>query len=589
MDTNLDDFTFATEEEKESFPQERNTVSPWLLMVVDDEEDVHSMTRLVLKDFTFEDAPIAFLHAYSAEEAKDLLRKNPNVAMILLDVVMETENAGLELVRFIREELGNKLVRIVLRTGQPGQAPEREVVAKYDINDYKHKGELTFQRLFTTVMSSLRSFRDLQSLEKARQELQRARDELELRVEERTRELRREIEERKKMETQLIRSERLAAVGTLAGGIAHEFNNINTAVFGFAELALLNENLDAEVKDYLQRIMDGIWRAKKITQNLLAFARAGKKETFRPADLNTVIRETLPIIEGQLRAGGVELVLDLGEIPEIPMDPDLMGQVMLNLIINAHHAMLRSSEKRLTIRTARIGRSVVVQVSDTGCGIPEENMTKIFTPFFSTKGEHSTDFLQADVKGTGLGLSVSHTIVENHGGKILVESTVGKGTTFTIRLPLSQEGEFIASTDEKAETTSSPSSEMMRGGTIVILDDEKDILDLLLRTLRILGHSPFVFTDGKQALEKIRKERIDLVITDLVMPGMDGIQFLQELHTLPPERRPIPVVLTGKWSEEFRKFLENLEVFAILKKPYAMKEIHRCVMEALRQRRQQGS
>lgn len=143
----------------------------WKVLIVDDEDDVHSTTRLVLDDFSFEGAGLDFLSAYTAEEAVSVMQEHPDVAVILLDVVMETNHAGLELVKTIREEMKNSMVRIILRTGQPGQAPERQVIVEYDINDYKHKAELTAQRLFTSVFSALRSYRDLQVIEQNRKGL----------------------------------------------------------------------------------------------------------------------------------------------------------------------------------------------------------------------------------------------------------------------------------------------------------------------------------------------------------------------------------------------------------------------------------
>lgn len=146
---------------------------PWKVLVVDDEEEVHAVTRMVLGDITFEGRPIECMSAYSAAEGSKLLLMHPDTALILLDVVMETNQAGLDLVRRIREEQGNTIVRIVLRTGQPGQAPEREVITRYDINDYKHKTELTSQRLFTTVIAALRGYRDLRIIERNRRGLER--------------------------------------------------------------------------------------------------------------------------------------------------------------------------------------------------------------------------------------------------------------------------------------------------------------------------------------------------------------------------------------------------------------------------------
>ena len=133
----------------------------WKVLVVDDEEEVHAVTKLVLADFSYENKGLLFLHAYSGREARDLIAEHPDTAIIFLDVVMEKNDAGLEVIRHIREELKNSFVRIILRTGQPGQAPAEKVIVEYDINDYKEKTELTAQKLFTTMVASLRSYRDI--------------------------------------------------------------------------------------------------------------------------------------------------------------------------------------------------------------------------------------------------------------------------------------------------------------------------------------------------------------------------------------------------------------------------------------------
>lgn len=145
----------------------------WKVMIVDDEPEVHRITKITLNKFEFDNRPIDFLHAYSAAEAKKLLAITPDVALLLLDVVMEVDHAGLDVVKYVREELQNKMVRIVLRTGQPGQAPEDDVVTNYDINDYKDKTELTSQKLRTLLRASLRSYRDIRTLESNRQGLEK--------------------------------------------------------------------------------------------------------------------------------------------------------------------------------------------------------------------------------------------------------------------------------------------------------------------------------------------------------------------------------------------------------------------------------
>lgn len=146
---------------------------PWTLLIVDDEREVHAVTELALSDFTFCGRGLQFLHAYSGAEARALLAAHEDIALVLLDVVMETEDAGLHVVQYVRNELKNRFVRIVLRTGQPGQAPELEVITRYDINDYKHKTELTRERMFTTVYTSLSVYRDLLALDANRRGLEK--------------------------------------------------------------------------------------------------------------------------------------------------------------------------------------------------------------------------------------------------------------------------------------------------------------------------------------------------------------------------------------------------------------------------------
>ena len=156
--------SFADEKETAVLPKQ----AEWKLLIVDDEKDVHKVTKLVLSGFEFAGRKLSLFSAYSAAEAMDFMNINPDTAVALIDVVMEEEDSGLNLVQFIRENLGNHSVRIILRTGQPGQAPEHEVVLNYDINDYKAKTELTSEKLFTTVISAIRSYRDIMTIEKSK-------------------------------------------------------------------------------------------------------------------------------------------------------------------------------------------------------------------------------------------------------------------------------------------------------------------------------------------------------------------------------------------------------------------------------------
>ncbi len=211
--TDNDELLFAQEESTGDNELENETEKPWKIIIADDQEEIHSVTKLVLDDFTFQDRGLQFLSAYSGEETKRFVRENGDVAFILLDVVMETDNAGLEVVRYIREELKNTIVQIVLNTGQPGQAPEQEVITRYDINDYKSKTEFNARKLLTSVTASLRAYSISHNLHQANLKLSRYQNHLEELVKERTAELEEtnqklkiEIEERIKVEKELQQS-----------------------------------------------------------------------------------------------------------------------------------------------------------------------------------------------------------------------------------------------------------------------------------------------------------------------------------------------------------------------------------------------
>ncbi|MFC0444517.1 response regulator [Pseudidiomarina halophila] len=172
------DFIFANDPQEPAKAETSNTKVKWKLLIVDDEKEVHAVTRLALMDVLFEGAGLEFISAHSLAEAKQQIDQHPDLAIALLDVVMETDDAGLQVANYIRRDRENRFTRIILRTGQPGQAPERAVVMNYDINDYKAKTELTSQKLFTSVMSALRSYRDIMRVERQRQSLQRRLDQI---------------------------------------------------------------------------------------------------------------------------------------------------------------------------------------------------------------------------------------------------------------------------------------------------------------------------------------------------------------------------------------------------------------------------
>jgi len=204
------------------------------------------------------------------------------------------------------------------------------------------------------------------------------------------------------------------------------------------------------VEDHLKRINRAAGRARTITNNLLDFSRKGGG-SYRRGNIAAAVAETLSLIRGPYEKEGI-VIRDLVEsVPDSSMDHDQIVQVLLNIATNSRHAMVDRERKVLTLRTGREGDMVYASVSDTGCGIPAEQLSQVFTPFHSTKGEYAGEEGQAKIRGTGLGLSVSHTIVKDHGGGIGLESRVGEGTVFTVSLPVMREGEGEAGGGETGE------------------------------------------------------------------------------------------------------------------------------------------
>ncbi len=225
--------------------------------------------------------------------------------------------------------------------------------------------------------------------------------------------------------SQLLQSERLASLGRMAAGIAHEINNPLTGIMMFASTTQQEEGIDAEVRENMEVILDETRRCREIIKGLLDFSRQ-RQSNFQMVQINALISESAKIITGQCQAHHIRLKLDLDrQVPVMMLDAVQIKQVILNLMINAMDAMPEGGDLHVTTRLDA-DESVIVEVADTGRGIPQSELPKIFEPFYSTKG----------AKGTGLGLAVSWGIIQQHGGKISVKSEVGKGTVFTVRLPV---------------------------------------------------------------------------------------------------------------------------------------------------------
>ncbi|HWK26691.1 MAG TPA: response regulator [Solirubrobacter sp.] len=321
-------------------------------------------------------------------------------------------------------------------------------------------------------------------------------------------EIARDITARRELERALLQSQKLESVGRLAGGIAHDFNNLLTGVIGFSELALARMGPDDPMRTLVEEARRAGERATELTQRLLAF---GRRQTLRPRplDLNAVVGGLEPLL-ARLIGAQVELVFELaGEPCPLVADRGQLEQVVMNLAINARDAM--DGRGRLTIAVGAEPDAVRLAVTDTGTGMDAETRAQIFEPFFTTKPEG---------KGTGLGLSTVFGIVQQSGGTIAVESAVGRGTTFVIRLP--RGGDVAAAAAEpRAKAVAARGT-----GRVLVVEDDESVRALLRGVLVSAGYDVRLAADPAEALAG---PDADLVITDMLMPGMNGRELAERL------------------------------------------------------------
>jgi len=437
--------------------------APWCVLVVDDDPGVHDVTRLALVDFRFEGRKLELVSAHSGEQGRTVFESRRDIALAIIDVIMETESAGLDLVRYVRTQLRNHSTRLVMRTGHSTLAPEDAVIRDYEIDDYTHKTELTLQKLRTLLYSKLRSYRDVCLLEYQRADLEQT---VALRtnaLRERNAELKTLNEKLSSAQEHLIQSEKLASIGQLAAGVAHEINNPIGYIFSnygtldgyltdlfqvlevyeaaephcsdtsaLQKIRSIKESVDlAFLKEDIPTLMreskEGIVRVRRIVQDLKDFSHVDAIQEWQYCNLNQGIESTLNVANNEIKYKA-DVVRRFGDLPEVQCMASQINQVVLNLLVNAAHA-IGPERGVITVETGTDASNVWITVGDTGCGIPPEVLPRIFDPFFTTKPVG---------KGTGLGLSLSYGIVQKHHGSIAVHSDVGQGSQFRVTIPICQ-------------------------------------------------------------------------------------------------------------------------------------------------------
>lgn len=341
----------------------------------------------------------------------------------------------------------------------------------------------------------------------------------------------RDITDQRRAESQLQQAEKLAAMGQLVSGVAHEINNPAAIVSGFAQTLLLDE-LKPEHREMLQIVYDEATRIGRITSNLLAFARAGGKQRTL-VDLNDLCRRTFALRSYYLSTLNITVTLELDPAdPKAWADGSELQQLLLNLLINAEQALTtQGGAGTITIRTGGDERAVQLAVLDTGPGIAPEIRSRIFDPFFTTKPEGV---------GTGLGLSICYGIVQEHGGRIWVESEPGQGARFFVSLPRDPRRE------SRPERHAAPAAAASPGTvSVLVVDDEIALRNALLRFLARRGIEGLGAADGAEALQLLRHQQFDVIISDVRMPGMSGREFLATLRRERPELVDRLVFSTG--------------------------------------------
>jgi len=359
---------------------------------------------------------------------------------------------------------------------------------------------------------------------------------------------------------QLLQTERLAAVGQLAAGAAHEINNPLAIISARTQL-MENREQDEKKRKDLHQIAKQIERISSILQSLMGFARPNSPQVTK-VDLNTLLQKIIGLVESIFQTYRIPIVKKLSpELPLILADSNQLEQVFLNLIINAKHAM-ETEGGVLTISSMfqHDGKRISVSVKDTGCGIAPENLSRIFDPFFSTKSEG---------KGTGLGLSTAYGIVTNHYGEIKVVSEEGKGTEMIVILPVSTPVAMPEKPIERPEIECVPVDAVE--GKILVVDDEQHIRDILAETLRDAGYTVVTAANGEDAIGKLQKEPFNLILLDIRMPihsGLDVLKLLQRNGGFPPA-----IVITGLASSEEMDDALKLGAVKCIRKPFQLKTL----------------
>lgn len=613
--------------------------------MVDDEPDVHRTARMVLSDFEYKGLKLEILEACSSSQAKELFDANRDTALILLDVVMETDEAGLEFINYVRNIKKNKIVQIVLKTGQAGRFPEKDVVSGYDINNFYAKTELTADKMTTMVTSALRGYELASSLKKvnkrlehelfrkkiAEQELMESESKIRKLSElqqniidstdiwlhvkdcagkiilwnkaaesisgylsseiqeiqnfwetlipsenERKRLLQEEklvsasnqgiysdfetkiidrlgnervlswhirplretgsdvtglsylgvdVTEKKFLERKFLHSQKMEAVGRLAGGVAHDFNNTLTVIRGYCELLNLKAKDNEGFRKNIAQIDRAAEKAEILTRQLLSFSRHQlvKTDIFNINELVFNMKSMLSRLVNENIS--ISLSLYDGRLP-VKSNSDKIEQVLMNLVVNSFDAMPRGGEIKIStgINTSGEKKEIFLSVKDNGSGIPKNIQSKVFDPFFTTKTKD---------RGTGLGLSTVYGIMKQCQGSVSLKSTEKKGTEVVLAFPY-HDGSGCDKNSFSCCSLNNESKNNITQKKILVAEENADVREALCELLELEGFQVVKIGCDIRSEYLEDYKGIDILVTDFIMSGLNGPELFEKLSVLNP-------------------------------------------------------
>jgi signal transduction histidine kinase len=536
-----DDLLFGDEIESssdKSTTESSDSKYHYQILVVDDDEYVHQLTKMVLRGFRFDGHPIELISALSAKEAIDYLGEHDNVAVALVDVVMETDDAGLQLVNHIRNVYSNNEIRLLIRTGQPGAAPEESVFQDYDINDYLSKTDITAHKLRMALLNALRSYRDIRHAVDLQKQIMLA-----------------EQESRTAAAASEAKSQFLAHM-------SHEIRTPLNGIIGIADI-LAQTSLTNEQAVYVQTIEKSGDALLSIINDILDFSKIeARKLELESIDfsLNEICESLGNIFIAQLKDKNLKYTFKLD--PNIPKylngDPLRIKQILLNLISNSLKFTSQGGI-HIDVRCLQNQPSILLEftVSDSGIGIPQNKIQSLFEAF--TQVDSSTT---RKYGGTGLGLQITKRLIELMGGEIRVESQLNEGSTFIFTVNLAAGSPTVTQTVER-NTGHAPIAQKR----ILVAEDNQTNQIVISAMLKRLGYEFDICSNGQEAINALNTSTYSIVLMDCQMPIVDGFQATRNIRQQQNIKSTPIIALTAGVTDQEKKECFDAGMNDFLSKP----------------------